>query len=118
MEVIFNEVTQQNEFQFEGTVVSIGDNVLENSNGTQYQVGTIKFVDKNGKTQQVSAIHYTKQLDYLNTEPGGVNTYKAVPSNKEGQMLITASLASAARATTSMFDTALLAVPADAEMIK
>jgi hypothetical protein len=118
MRVVKNEKTGQNEFQFEAKVVSIGDVVLENSNGTQYQVGTIEFTDAKGRTQRASAIHYTNQLGYLNTEEGGKNTYRAIPSNVEGQMLITATLAGATKATTDMFDLAALAVEADAEMVQ
>lgn len=117
MRVVKNEVTGQNEFQFEGKIVSIGDTVLENSNGKEYQVGTIEFQDVKGRTQRASAIYYSNQIPYLKTDEGDVNTYRAVPSNKAGEILITATLAGASRATTDMFDVSLLAVPADAEMI-
>ena len=44
-----NEVTNQLELTFQGKLVSIGENVLSNSNGTEYRVGSVEL--PNGKVK-------------------------------------------------------------------
>jgi hypothetical protein len=49
---------------FSATLISIGDKVLENVNGTQYRVGTIEFEDAKDQKQRVSAIVYEKNYEH------------------------------------------------------
>ena len=55
-----NPVTGQLEMSFNGTLESIGENFLENSNGIKFKVGSVKL--PNGKIR--SARIYEKNLDY------------------------------------------------------
>ena len=44
-----NAITEQLELTFQGKLVSVGENVLENSNGTAYRVGSVEL--PNGKVK-------------------------------------------------------------------
>lgn len=46
------------EMQFGGTLVSISEKALENSNGNPYKVATIDFKDANEKQQRCTALVY------------------------------------------------------------
>ena len=55
-----NPVTGQLEMSFNGALVSIGENFLENSNGIKFKVGSVKL--PSGKIR--SARIYEKNLNY------------------------------------------------------
>jgi hypothetical protein len=112
MKTVKNEYTGVNEIHFDAKVISIGDTVLENSNGTEYVVSTVEFVDRNNKTQRASAILYTKALEASKLEIGATTNCRALPP-RDGEttvLLILDPIQATQRAEANMF--AFEAVPA------
>lgn len=99
---VVNEVTGQTETQFQGKLISIGDQVMENSNGKEYLVGTVQFENSREEQVQRSAIINKKNFDY-GMEVG--NTYLCRAVNGEQGVLISVShLTSASRASVEDFE--------------
>jgi hypothetical protein len=104
MRTVKNEVTGVNEVHFDAKVLSIGETVLENSNGKPYVVGTVEFTIK-GNTQRASALMYTNQLSAANVEIGTVCNCRALPP-REGEktsLLILDPVMAAQKADASIF---------------
>mgnify|MGYP003525700979 CR=1 FL=1 len=93
----------QTEFRFNATLISVSDNILENSNGTEFRICSIKL--PNGKV--VSGRVYEKNLSHGMT-PGTDYLCTARPyadTNGVEQVDITVShLTQAPRASMSDFD--------------
>jgi len=58
MRNVKNEQTGVVEKQFGGTLISISDKILKNSNGKEYKVATVEFEDINEKVQRCTALVY------------------------------------------------------------
>lgn len=63
MRIELNEKGQQVAF-FNAELLSISEKVMENTNGTPYRVGTIKFTNEMGVPKQVTATIYEKNYKY------------------------------------------------------
>jgi hypothetical protein len=115
-----NTRTNNLEAQFSAKLISLSESVQQNSNGTDYRVGTIEFSDVNGNTQRSSALMYESNFAYIQDEyeknedtkqlecVNGVQTYLCTAINDDSRdgdnVLITVShLTGAGRATKSMF---------------
>lgn len=99
---VVNKVTGQTETQFQGQLISIGDQVLENSNGKKYLVGTVKFENSSGEKVQRSAIIYKKNFDF-GMEVGNTFLCRAV-NGQQGVLIIASHLTSASRASVEDFE--------------
>lgn len=115
MKKVKNEYTGIVEVHFDAKVLSIGETVLENSNGKPYVVGTVEF-EANGNTNKNSAIMYTNQLSAANVEVGSTCNCRALPPrNGESTSLLILDpvmVASKAEASVFGFATAEANVPA------
>ena len=59
MKKITNPATGQTEYQFEGKLLkALSETTLQNSNGKNYKLATIEFVDAHGVIQKASAMIY------------------------------------------------------------
>ncbi len=58
-----NKTTGNQEVDFNGILLSIGDTVRENTNGTKFRLCNIKFDDVNGKPQTILASVYEKNFE-------------------------------------------------------
>jgi hypothetical protein len=58
-----NEVTNQLELTFQGELISVGENVLSNSNGTEYRVGSVKIPNGTVKSCRIYEKNYTKGMN-------------------------------------------------------
>lgn len=65
MNIKLNFDAERNQFvgQMVAKVVSLGDKLLANSNGTEYAVGTIEYKDDKGHLVQRSAICFQANLE-------------------------------------------------------
>ena len=61
---IQNSQTGANEFSFNATLLNIGENVMENSNGKDYKIVTIRFQLPNGNEVERTAICYASNYEY------------------------------------------------------
>jgi hypothetical protein len=97
-----NEVTGLPQANFNAKLISIANQSRTNSNGKEYFVATISFVDNDAVEQNVSAIIYKGNFD-KGMSIG--NEYRStVTIMPDEQPLITVShLTGAARATADMF---------------
>jgi len=115
MKKVKNEVTGVVEVHFDSTVVSIGDTVLENSNGKSYVVGTVEF-EANGQTHRASALMYTKQIESANVQVGTKCNCRALPprTGETTSLLILDPIMAAQKAEASVFGfaTAEQSIPA------
>lgn len=104
MNTVVNSRTGNTEVTFNGKLVSISEQVLQNTNGKNYKVASIDFTDANGKDQRVSALVF--EGNYQHGMKIG-ETYLARAIQQEGydQPLITLShlQGSGERATFEMF---------------
>lgn len=99
---------------FQSTLISIGENVLENknANATKYNVATIEFKLANGTTVQRSARVYHGNLfdnegNVRMKEGGSYLTTATMYTDAEGKPavdIVVSHLTSAARATASEFE--------------
>lgn len=104
-----NSVTGNQEAQFTGKLLSISEQVLQNTNGTSYRVGTVQFKNAQGNTVQRTGLIY--ESNYVNKDTSEVrmsvgNEYLCTAIVAEGQdsVLITVShLQGAARASKDDF---------------
>jgi len=64
MKKVFNTVTNKVNYQVAAKLISIGTNVLENVNGTQYRLCTIEFKDASGKSHRATASIWEKSFAY------------------------------------------------------
>lgn len=64
MKKIFNTTTNKVNYQVSAKLISIGTNVLENVNGTQYRLCTIEFKDGSGTLRRVTASIWEKSFSY------------------------------------------------------
>ena len=59
MKTVKNELTGQNEVVFSAELIApLSENVLQNSNGKNFRIASIKFLDKFGKEQKSTAMIY------------------------------------------------------------
>ena len=58
-----NEVTGNQEVDFNGVLLSISEQVKENSNGNKYRLCNIRFTDAQGKEQTILASVYEKNFE-------------------------------------------------------
>ena len=100
----YNPERNQFEGQIKAEVISMGDSLKKNVNGTEYVVGAIRFTDATGKTVERSAICYVKNLD-KGVEVG--NTYLCnvtITAEKPNEPFISISpLTSAERSSANDF---------------
>lgn len=57
-----NEVTGQLEMSFQGELVSVGENVLENSNGTLFRIGSVRLPNGKVKSCRIYEKNYEKGM--------------------------------------------------------
>jgi len=78
----FNKVTGNWEKVFNAELLSVGEQVkkFKNEKQTEYRNSTIRFVDANGKTQQVHAVVYEKSYK-RGMEPGNKYLATATPTD-------------------------------------
>jgi hypothetical protein len=70
---VFNEETGEKSFHFNATLIEVGEKVLENANGKNYKIVTLKFNLPSGEEVERTAICYESNyqhgievgLDYL-----------------------------------------------------
>ncbi len=64
MKTVFNTVTQKNEIQFNGVLISLNrETSLENSKGTKYFLGEVEFKNAAGKVTRASCSVYENNLN-------------------------------------------------------
>lgn len=101
-----NEVTGLMQANFTAKLISISNSTKTNTNGKEYRVASIKFVDANDVEQTISALMYEKNYSKgveVNNEY--LATVTIMPDN---QPLVTVShLQGAERATINMFGIAV-----------
>lgn len=98
MKKIFNATTNKVNYQLSAKLISVSNDVRENSNGTQYRLCTIEFKDGNGKVHRATASMWEKSFQHgvevgnsylttinpeLNAETGKTDLYFSV-SHLEG----------------------------------
>lgn len=104
MKKVFNDYTNQTEIHFDAKVISLGDSVQQNANGTEYVVGTVEFKDVKGNTQRASAIAYTASLAKIPLSIGdNINCRAIPPQDGRKDVLLIMGLPGGARANTDMF---------------
>ena len=105
---VLNETTGETDFNFPATLVSISNQVMENSNGTKYVLGNVDFTYPNGQpAKSVTTQIFKKSLDHGITV--GSTLLSTLSRDDEGRMWIrTSHLPAATRIDTdafgSMFD--------------
>ena len=98
---VTNDYTGQEELIFNADLVSISDSVLENVNGTEYRVASVRFQNPNGETVTRSAIVYEKNYQY-GMSVG--NSYQCTAINgSQGVLIRMSHLEQAGRATKNDF---------------
>lgn len=88
MKKVFNSITNQNEYEFQGEILSVGNHVFVNSNDVEYFVHNISFIDAKGGMRKAKAIQFKSEKDSLKIKIGDVFFFRAVPSSVKDQMLI------------------------------
>ena len=104
MKKITNPVTGQTEYQFEGKLLkALSETTLQNSNGKNYKLATIEFVDVHGVIQKASAMIY--EGNYSKGVDVGKEYVCTARKGTDNQIYIQMSHleANADRATTDMF---------------
>lgn len=105
MKKVTNPVTGQIEYQFAGKLLKeLSETTLQNSNGKNYKIATIEFVDVNGVVQKASAMIY--EGNYSKGVVVG-NEYSCTArkgANNQVYIQMSHLDAAADRATTDMFD--------------
>lgn len=105
MNIKFNFDAERNQFtgQMVAKVVSLGDTLLANSNGTEYAVGTIEYND-NGKVVQRSAICFRANLEKGITVGNEYLCNVTVTADRPNEPIVSISpLITAVRATAEDF---------------
>lgn len=97
-----NERTGNQETDFEGTLLSLGENVRENSNGTLYKIANIEFVDVNAELQKTTAMVYAGNYKYGMAE-GKKYLCKATLSGDQVYITMSHLEFNTARPTVDMF---------------
>jgi hypothetical protein len=93
---VYNEVTQTEELLVENcTLGRVGDTVLENTNGTNYQIAEVELPNGAKRSAQI----YSKTLDYVS--PGDKINLRII-ANEDGQPpLVIVALAGSTRISAS-----------------
>ena len=107
---VTNEYTKQEELIFQADLVSVSDNVLENVNGTEYRVGSVRFENPNGDIVTRSAIIYENNYQY-GMQVGNSYQCTAVKSD-QGVLIRMSHLEQSARATEADFGDLFAEAPA------
>lgn len=109
------------EAQFQSKLVAVNpDNVLENSNGTSYILGTIQYENAKGQPQESSAQIYL--ANYMDKEGNTrmevgktyLTTVRVTPGDPRPPLVFVSHLTSAPRATEDDFGFSLENVQVDA----
>jgi len=98
------------QYEFNCELLSVSSELKTNVNGKQYRVGTIRFEDANGKTQQVTAIIYEK--NYQRGMKVGENYLATARPDGQNVFISCSALKYSERANADMFG-AFESVPAE-----
>ena len=63
MKEVFNSVTNRNDIQFTGKLLNVNEEIRTNSNGTNFMLGTIEFVNAKGETKRATCGIYEKNYN-------------------------------------------------------
>lgn len=98
-----NELTGKPYLQFDAKLINVSDELRENSNGTQFVLGNIQYVDPKGNVKNTSAMIYEKSLAH-GMEPG--QTYvTSMEQGEDGTVYVRMShLQNTARVTATEFE--------------
>jgi hypothetical protein len=100
----YNAERDQFEGQFKAKVTSLGPVNQENSNGTEYAVGSVQMTTAHGELKEVSAICYKKNVEKGITVGETYICNVAVTKDRPNEPIISISpLTSAVRATADDF---------------
>lgn len=88
MKKVTNPQTGNEELHFDCKIVSIGDTILENSNGKEYVVGTIEFENKDGSQVKRSCLMYSKPLTTSGKKVGDTSNCRAIPGTEGNEPLV------------------------------
>ena len=97
-----NERTGNQETEFEATLLSLGENVRENANGTKYKIANIEFADVNGELQKTTAMVYAGNYNY-GMEEGKTYLSKATLSGDQVYITMSHLQFNTSRPTVDMF---------------
>lgn len=64
MKAITNSKTGKTDYQFTGKLLTIEDEVRSNTNGTNYVLGTISFVNAKGQVKEATCAVYENNLKH------------------------------------------------------
>ena len=104
MKKLTNPVTGQTEYQFTGKLLKeLSETTLQNSNGKNYKLATIEFVDVNGEIQVASAMIYQGNYSKGVTVGKEYTCTARKGANNEIYIQMTHLEANANRATIDMF---------------
>lgn len=104
MKKVINKITGNVEFEFSGKMIApLSETTLQNSNGKNFKLATIEFVDVNGVIQKASAMIYEGNYS-KGVEVG--KEYLCVARKSDGKIYIQMShlIAGAGFASEDMFD--------------
>ena len=102
MKESINEVTNQKQVQFTGTLLSISDKSFVNTNGKNYKVVSVEFKDIKGFKQKASGLIY--EGNYKNGVTIGEDYLCTASATEKGVIIQMSHLnGSADRPTTEMF---------------
>lgn len=104
MRQVKNETTGQMDVLFSAELLTLTENVLQNSNGKNFKIAGIKFKDKNGKEQKATAMVY--EGNYQHGLEIGKDYLATASKGEDGNVYIRLSHLEYVdnRATVEMFD--------------
>jgi hypothetical protein len=92
MRKFLNEFTNEVNIAVESEFLSMGSAILENKNGTQYRIATIKLVTEQGEEKTVTAMCYEKNVQKGSFVKGEKYLTTIAPGDERGPIVLLAPL--------------------------